>query len=51
MRVNYRSILNLEKVGFHYLGNLVRNCFITLAPGVIFKTFHFLCNLRMSPVS
>ena len=33
MRVNYRGILNLEKVGFYYLGNLPWYCFITLAPG------------------
>jgi hypothetical protein len=51
MRVNYRGILNLEKVGFYYLGNLPQYCFITLALGVILTTFHFLCNLRMSPVS
>ncbi len=34
MRVNDCSILNLEKVGFYYLGNLPRYCFITLVPGV-----------------
>ncbi len=33
MRVNYHGILNLEKVGFYYLGNLPWYCFITLAPG------------------
>ncbi len=33
MRVNYGCILNLEKVGFYYLGYLPRYCFITLAPG------------------
>jgi hypothetical protein len=32
MRVNYHGILNLEKVGFYNLGNLLRYCFITLAP-------------------
>jgi hypothetical protein len=34
MRVNYRGILNLEKVGFYYLGNLPQvnvKCFITFA--------------------
>ncbi len=33
MRVNYQGILNLEKVGFYYLGHLPQHCFMTLAPG------------------
>jgi hypothetical protein len=37
MRVNYCHILNLEKVGFYYLGNLPRYWFITLAPGLCYK--------------
>jgi hypothetical protein len=32
MGVNYCGILNLEKVGFYYFGNLPHICFIALAP-------------------
>jgi hypothetical protein len=40
MRVNYRGILNLEKVRFYFLGNLPCYCFITLAPGAnVIKLF------------
>jgi hypothetical protein len=33
MRVNELGILNIEKVGLYYLGNLPWYFFITLAPG------------------
>jgi hypothetical protein len=45
MRVNYCGILNLEKVGFYYFGNLPRYCFVTLAPGAnVIKLFSFIAD-------
>jgi hypothetical protein len=45
MRVNYCGILNIDKVGFYYLGNLLQYCFVTLAPGAnVIKLFSFIAD-------